>query len=114
MALYPFLRPLMFGLDAERAHGLTIKALKTLPPGIGPKPDPMLAVTVAGLDFPNPVGLAAGFDKNAEVFGQMLAPRLRLRGGRHADAAAAARKPAPAPVPACRGPRGDQPHGLQQ
>ncbi|PWG03864.1 quinone-dependent dihydroorotate dehydrogenase [Sphingosinicella humi] len=72
MALYPLLRPLIFGLDAERAHRLTLAALKTLPAGNPPKPDPMLAVQVAGLDFPNPIGLAAGFDKNAEVFAQIL------------------------------------------
>jgi dihydroorotate dehydrogenase len=72
MALYPLVRPLAFALDAERAHRLTIGALKLLPAGLPAGPDPMLAVTVAGLDFPNPVGLAAGFDKDAEVFRQML------------------------------------------
>jgi dihydroorotate dehydrogenase len=72
MALYPLFRPLAFALDAERAHRLTIRALKLLPPGLPAKPDPMLAVGVAGLDFPNPVGLAAGFDKDAEVCRQML------------------------------------------
>ena len=71
MALYPLLRPLVFALDAERAHRATIAALKLLPPG-EPKRDPQLATAVAGLDFPNPVGLAAGFDKDAEVFGQAL------------------------------------------
>ncbi|WP_129793566.1 quinone-dependent dihydroorotate dehydrogenase [Sphingosinicella sp. CPCC 101087] len=72
MALYPLVRPFAFALDAERAHRLTIRALKLLPPGLPPKPDPMLSIEVAGLVFPNPVGLAAGFDKNAEVFRQML------------------------------------------
>ena len=72
MALYPLLRPLAFALDAERAHRLTIAALKLLPPGLPPAPDPMLAIDVAGLLFPNPVGLAAGFDKDAEVWRQML------------------------------------------
>lgn len=72
MALYPLLRPLAFALDAERAHRLTIAALKLLPAGVPPKPDPMLAIRVAGLDFPNPVGLAAGFDKDGEVFDAML------------------------------------------
>ena len=72
MALYPLVRPLAFALDAERAHRLTIRALKLLPPGLPAEPDPMLAVSVAGLDFPNPVGLAAGFDKDAEVCRQML------------------------------------------
>jgi dihydroorotate dehydrogenase len=72
MALYPLLRPLAFALDAERAHRLTIGALKLLPAGLPARPDPTLAVSVAGLDFPNPVGLAAGFDKDAEVFREML------------------------------------------
>jgi len=72
MALYPLVRPLAFALDAERAHRLTIRALRMLPPGLPAAPDPMLAVSLAGLDYPNPVGLAAGFDKDAEVFRQML------------------------------------------
>lgn len=72
MSLYPALRPLIFALDAERAHGLTIRALKLMPGLSGPESDRRLKVTVAGLHFPNPVGLAAGFDKNAEVHRQML------------------------------------------
>src|SRR3954470_21259482 len=72
MALYALLRPFVFALDAERAHRATIGALKLLPPGKPADPDPILSVRVAGLDFPNPVGLAAGFDKDAEVFRQML------------------------------------------
>jgi dihydroorotate dehydrogenase len=72
MALYPLARPLVFALDAERAHRLTIAALKLLPPGLPARPDPRLAIDVAGLSFPNPVGLAAGFDKDAEIFRQML------------------------------------------
>ena len=60
-------------LDAEDAHRLTIRALAL---GLGPRapaPDPILATTVAGLSLPSAVGLAAGFDKNAEAFGPMLA-----------------------------------------
>jgi len=72
VALYPLLRPLAFALDAERAHRATIRALKLLPAGRPAAPDPVLSVRVAGLDFPNPVGLAAGFDKDAEAFRQML------------------------------------------
>ncbi len=72
MALYPLLRPLAFAFDAERAHRLTIRALKLLPAGRPAPPDPLLASRVAGLDFPNPVGLAAGFDKDAEVHDRML------------------------------------------
>lgn len=67
MAIYPLLRPLIFLLDAERAHSLTIAGLKAAPIGSAPRSPGGLANTVAGLSFPNPVGLAAGFDKNAEV-----------------------------------------------
>ena len=71
MPLYPLLRPLAFLMDGERAHRATIAALKLLPSG-APKPDPALRVSLAGLDFANPIGLAAGFDKDAEVFRQIL------------------------------------------
>jgi dihydroorotate dehydrogenase len=60
-------RPLLHRLDAERAHDLTIRALAALP-GVAPAADdPCLAVDVLGRRFPNPVGLAAGFDKGARV-----------------------------------------------
>ncbi|HWT12216.1 MAG TPA: quinone-dependent dihydroorotate dehydrogenase [Allosphingosinicella sp.] len=72
MALYPLLRPIAFALDAERAHRLTIAALRLMPAGVPARPDPVLAVEVAGLRFANPVGLAAGFDKDAQVWRQML------------------------------------------
>ena len=72
MNVYPFLRPALFALDAERAHRLTLAALKRWPARHPPEPDPMLATTVAGLAFPNPVGLAAGFDKDAEVWRPVL------------------------------------------
>ena len=72
MALFPLIRPLIFTLDGERAHRLTIAGLKALPTGEAPKQDPVLGIRVSGLDFPNPVGLAAGFDKDAEVFAQLL------------------------------------------
>ncbi|MFD1610376.1 quinone-dependent dihydroorotate dehydrogenase [Sphingomonas tabacisoli] len=70
--LYPLFRPLIHALDAEQAHRLTIAALKPLPALGAPESDPVLACDVAGLHFPNPVGLAAGFDKDAEVPAQML------------------------------------------
>ena len=72
MGLFRIARPLIFALDAEAAHRSTIAALKLLP-ARAPRPfAPSLATRVAGLDFPSPVGLAAGFDKDAEVAGQML------------------------------------------
>ena len=73
MALYPLLRPLIFRLDAELAHQATIAALKAMPARAVPAAPSSLALTVAGLRFPNPVGLAAGFDKDAEVPDAMLA-----------------------------------------
>ncbi|WP_372397503.1 quinone-dependent dihydroorotate dehydrogenase [Azospirillum sp. HJ39] len=71
--LYPLAGPLLFRFDPETAHGLTIKALKTglVPPARG-RDEPALHTRVWGLDFANPVGLAAGFDKNAEVVDAML------------------------------------------
>jgi len=59
-------------LDPETAHGLSIKALKSgLIPAPGPVTSPRLRTQLAGLDLPNPVGLAAGFDKNGEVLGPL-------------------------------------------
>src|SRR5688500_10692057 len=72
MALYPLLRPLAFMLNAEHAHRSTIAALKLAPARKPPAFPPSLRRTVAGLTFPWPGGLAAGFDKDAEVPGQML------------------------------------------
>ncbi|PGH52985.1 dihydroorotate dehydrogenase (quinone) [Azospirillum palustre] len=71
--LYPLAGPLLFRFDPETAHGLTIKALKSglVPPARG-RDEPALHTRVWGLDFANPVGLAAGFDKNAEVVDAML------------------------------------------
>jgi dihydroorotate dehydrogenase len=70
--IYPLVRPLIHTLDAEAAHQLTIAALAPLPPLGTPEADPVLEVALAGLRFPNPVGLAAGFDKDARVPAQML------------------------------------------
>src|SRR5690606_33668662 len=58
----------LFALDPETAHGLSIAALKSgVPLCARPAPDARLAVSAAGLDFPNPLGMAAGYDKNGEV-----------------------------------------------
>jgi len=68
--IYPLARPLLFALDAERAHDLALRALdaahctgatRVLTPAIDPLP-----TRAFGLEFPNPVGLAAGLDKNGE------------------------------------------------
>ena len=72
MNVYSLVRPFIFQLDAERAHRLSLQALRLLP-AAAPKPaSPRLVSNVAGLTIPNPVGLAAGYDKDAEVPAQML------------------------------------------
>jgi dihydroorotate dehydrogenase len=60
------------GLDPEDAHGWAIRGLKLGLGPVGGRDDPILSVTVAGLSLPNAVGLAPGFDKDAEVFAPML------------------------------------------
>jgi dihydroorotate dehydrogenase len=71
---FHLVRPVLHAMDAEEAHRLTIQALKHGPRlGSGPITSPSLKRRVFGLEFPNPVGLAPGFDKNAEVPDAMLA-----------------------------------------
>jgi dihydroorotate dehydrogenase len=65
--LYSLLRPALFGLDAETAHRFALSALKFSPVARPAKPDGPLATRVAGIDFPNPVGMAAGFDKDGQA-----------------------------------------------
>src|SRR5258706_16308020 len=80
--LYALARPLLFALDPETAHHLALRfsgaaALFAARP-------PACPVRVMGLDFPNPVGLAAGLDKHAEHLGAPAAPGfgfLELGGG---------------------------------
>lgn len=69
MSIYRLAQPLLFALDAERAHELGLKAIELayrsgLNPLLATRPQP-LPTRVFGIDFPNPVGLAAGLDKNA-------------------------------------------------
>lgn len=61
-------------LPAEAAHSATLRLLRLTGPmlGLAPEGDPQLQVQALGLVFPNPIGLAAGFDKNAELPGVML------------------------------------------
>ncbi len=71
-ALHGLATRLLRTRDAEQAHGLAIRGLKM---GLGPlslPDDPILATSLAGMALPNPVGLAPGFDKDAEVFRPML------------------------------------------
>lgn len=66
-SLFNLARPLIHRLDAETAHRLTVAALAAAPPFRPAADDPVLATEAFGLSFPNPVGLAAGFDKHAEA-----------------------------------------------
>lgn len=74
MAFYDLAKPLIFTLPPETAHRMTLRLMKM---GMAPQPrafeDPVLETSLWGLDFKNPIGLAAGFDKDAEV----IAPVLR-------------------------------------
>jgi len=65
--VYRFIRPALFRLDAERAHGLALAALRLNPFGRRAAPGGLLSIEVAGIPFPNPLGMAAGFDKDGEV-----------------------------------------------
>lgn len=69
--LFDLARPALFAIDPERAHRLTVRAL-ALAGRRGPPAAGALAIDVAGLGFPNPLGIAAGFDKDAEVPDQLL------------------------------------------
>tara|TARA_Y100001936_G_scaffold249541_1_gene300091 strand:+ start:686 stop:1729 length:1044 start_codon:yes stop_codon:yes gene_type:complete len=73
--MFSILRPFLFSLDPETAHDLAIKSLK-----LNPLPskmfevedEQMLKIQVFGKNFPNPIGLAAGFDKSAEAYNSLL------------------------------------------
>ncbi|WP_372013121.1 quinone-dependent dihydroorotate dehydrogenase [Pseudoxanthomonas sp. 10H] len=75
--MYPFARPFLFCLDAERAHGMGLKSLdlayRSGAIGMVARPRPPLPTKVLGLAFPNPVGLAAGLDKNGEHIDALMA-----------------------------------------
>ncbi|MGE0826730.1 MAG: quinone-dependent dihydroorotate dehydrogenase [Candidatus Binatia bacterium] len=66
--LYPFLRPFLFAVDSEHAHQLALNALRLLqnvPFALTAPTTPRLVQDLWGLQFSNPIGLAAGYDKNA-------------------------------------------------
>src|SRR5580704_10927861 len=68
-------RPLLYALDPEDAHWVAIRMLQVVPMPPPAKDDTRLAMRVFGLNFSNPIGIAAGFDKNAEI------PDVLLRAG---------------------------------
>ncbi len=98
-SLYALIRPLLFRLDAERAHDLTAKALRvTSRAPLLPRliralyawEDPLLAVDWSGLHFANPIGVAAGFDKRAD-----LVDGLALLGFGHIEVGTVTPRPQP-------------------
>lgn len=71
---YPLMKPALWRLEAERAHGLALSALRHAPPWGLPPPgsDSGLDISIWGQSFANPVGLAAGFDKHAEAITELF------------------------------------------
>src|SRR5215472_1966700 len=67
--LYRLVQPMLFRLDAETAHRLVLAMLSALPASAPPSAAPELRTTVLGIDFANPIGLAAGMDKDAVAAG---------------------------------------------
>ncbi len=70
--LFGLAKPFLMGLDPEKAHGATIAALRLMPTRAPLVDDQRLAVDAFGLRFPNPVGMAAGFDKHGEAADALL------------------------------------------
>jgi len=73
--MFSIFRPFLFNLDPEAAHDLAIKSLKfnLLPHKVFEVEDEqMLNIKLLGKNFPNPIGLAAGFDKSAEAYNPLL------------------------------------------
>ncbi len=112
--LWPLARPLLFGLDPETAHRMAITALASGLLPRAPPADPSLRQLLLGLDFPNPLGMAAGFDKNGEVPDALLD-----LGFGFVEVGTVTPRPQPgnpraAPLPASRARGAGQPPRLQQ
>ena len=101
--MYPLARQLLFRLDAEQAHKLSLKAIEAayrsgLNPLLAVRPAP-LKTRAFGVEFANPVGCAAGLDKNGEHIDALMALGFRLRRDRNHHAATAGRQSQAADVP---------------
>ena len=73
--MFSFLRPFIFSLDPEKAHELAIRSLKyNFLPGnlFSVENEEILKTTLFGKEIANPIGLAAGFDKSAEVYNEIF------------------------------------------
>ncbi len=121
MTLYSRVRPLAFTLPPERAHALGKQALRAVQSTYPTRAavsyayqydHPALEVDAFGTRFPNPVGVAAGFDKNAEVTHALESLGFRIRRDRNGDAVRPDGQRPTTAVPAQGGPRNDQPPGL--
>ena len=101
-------------LDPERAHDLSLRALRLgLAPRPGPVTSPRLRTRLAGMDLPNPVGLAAGYDKDAVAVAPLMRAGFGFLEVGAATPPAPARQPAPARLPPGPPPRRHQPLRLQ-
>ena len=116
--LYPLIRKFFFALDAETAHGIGMDGIGFLNAtglaGCLAKPVTPCPVEAMGLKFPNPVGLAAGLDKNGDHIDGLARLGFGFLEIGTITPQAAGRQPAPAPVPHPGGAGHHQPHGLQQ
>ena len=102
--MYPLIRPLLFQLDPERAHDLTIASMRALGRVLGPGEVPEVSpVEKMGLRFNNPIGLAAGLDKDATAFPRTIRIWLH-RSGYFRDAQGPTRQSQTPYVPDCRPP----------
>ena len=114
-AVFDLARPLLFALDPERAHELTLKSLEA---GIYPRSfaadDARLAAQVWGLAFSEPVGHCRRLRQGRTRVRLRTRHGAGLRRGGHCHPSATGRQFAPARIPAHRGSRADQPAGLQQ
>ena len=113
--LFELARPLLHAVDPEQAHRLTIAGLKA---GVHPRPaaaDPeILNIEAFGLRFPNPLGIAAGFDKNAEVPDAMLNMGMGFAEVGTVTPKPQKGNPTPRHIPSAGRSRCDQPAWLQQ
>ena len=106
--------PLLLRLPPETAHRATIAALKHAPFPPTPDSSPRLAVNAFGLAFPNPLGMAAGFDKSAEVASALLALGFGFVEVGTLTPRPQSGNPSPRLFRLAERPRGRQSHGLQQ
>ena len=108
-------RRALFALEPETAHRLSIRALRSgLVPSCAAASDPRLVVEAAGMRFDNPIGIAAGYDKNAEVPDALLRLGFAFAEIGSVTPRPQIGNPQPAHFPPAGRPRRHQPSRLQQ